>query len=72
MIFLSVFEGDKKTLKKFGITKKILNFASALLTPWTFSSAGLEYLSDRQRVDGSNPPTSTKRVFSRVAKWGRL
>ena len=30
---------------------------------WTFSSAGLEYLSDRQRVDGSNPPTSTKGCF---------
>ena len=48
----------KKTTENFADSKIMPTFATRN-RKWTFSSAGLEYLSDRQRVDGSNPPTST-------------
>ena len=49
----------KKNAEKVCQLKKNAYLCTRFKTKWTFSSAGLEYLSDRQGVDGSNPPTST-------------
>ena len=50
----------KKNAEKVCQLKKNAYLCTRFKTKWTFSSAGLEYLSDRQGVDGSNPPTPTK------------
>ena len=55
----------RKKLPKYLVVVFICStFASQMriATYWTFSSAGLEHLPYKQRVGGSNPSTSTKRI----------